>query len=89
VLNGIGGSTIEEAKRMMSYAEFQTWAKYKQMRGSINLGNRLESGFALMAWMFQKVHGGTAEQADFMPHLDRQPADIKAVMQMLSPKGPR
>jgi hypothetical protein len=61
--------------------------KFKQMRGSINLGNRLESGFAMLAWMYQKAHGGDGEQIDFMPHADRQQFEIQSVMSMLTPKG--
>lgn len=70
MLNGIGGSTVAEAKERITYAEFVDWMTYRKMRGSLFNGNRLESGFALLAWMVNKACGGSAEQKDFMPHAD-------------------
>jgi hypothetical protein len=84
VLNGIGGRTVEEAQERMSYAEFLDWLTFIKMRGSLNLGNRLESGFALLLSSWIKSKGGTAEQIDFMPHADRDAADINSVMGMLA-----
>lgn len=80
---GIGGRTVAEAKQRMTYAELVDWLTYKQMRGSLFVGNRLESGFALLASMISRAFGGTAEQIDFMPHADRQAADLNSVMNIL------
>ena len=43
VLNGVGGSTIAEAKERLSYAEYRAWVAYlKDKRGSLHPGHRLE-----------------------------------------------
>jgi hypothetical protein len=68
VLNGIGGRTIAEAKERMSYAEAQDWAEYIERRGSINLGKRMEYGFALVGMLISRATGGKATMKDFMPH---------------------
>lgn len=44
--------------------------KFRTMRGSLFTGNRLESGFALIALMINRAVGGKAEQRDFMPHAE-------------------
>lgn len=62
---------MEEAKERMSYAEFLNWLVYKQMRGSLNTGNRLESLGGLLASTILKAIGGKAEAADFMPHAEK------------------
>lgn len=87
MLNGIGGATIEEAKQRISYVEFLSWIAYKNKRGSLNIGNRLESGFALIASILSKAHGGTSEMKDFMPHADEKVADVSDVMNLLSGKA--
>ena len=86
VLHGVGGATIEQAKQQMTYAEFQDWVKFRNMRGSLFTGNRLESGFALMAYMISRATGNKHEIVDFMPHADRDASDLTSVMKMMSPK---
>jgi hypothetical protein len=54
------------------------------MRGSFHIGTRLESGFALLAYMVSRVSGGTAEPRDFMPHADTPEASLSDVMNILS-----
>lgn len=49
VLSGVGGRTIEEAQRRMTYGEFLQWMAYRRKRGSFNLGMRVERGTALIA----------------------------------------
>lgn len=51
VLHGIGGRTIAEAKRTLSWVEAQQHLAYIRRRGSLNLGTRIEAGFALLAWL--------------------------------------
>ena len=80
MLHGVGGATIEEAKQRITYAEFQDWVRFRNMRGSLFTGNRLESGFALLAWIVQKGLGGTREMVDFMPHADRSAATLQDVI---------
>lgn len=68
----------------MSYAEAMDWAEYLRRRGSSNIGMRLEAGFALIASALNNALGGTASQADFMPHFDQAPGTIDDVMKALS-----
>jgi hypothetical protein len=68
----------------LQYAEFLDWLAYRRMRGSFHIGTRLESGFALIAYMISRVSGGTAEPRDFMPHADAPEASLSDVMNILS-----
>lgn len=78
MFNGIGGATIEEAKQRMSHAEFQNWITFRNMRGSLFVGNRLESGFGLLAYMVNRGLGGKHTMSDFLPHADKpdQPKEM-------------
>jgi hypothetical protein len=84
VLNGVGGRTVEEAKRRMTYAEARQWSAYMQRRGSLHVGLRLEAGFALIAATINNALGGHATAADFMPHRDAPEGTIADVMKTLS-----
>jgi hypothetical protein len=53
------------------------WHAYMQKYGVLNVGTRLESGFALIAYMISKALGGDAKIEDFMPHYAKEPADIQ------------
>ena len=89
MLAGIGGRTVAEAKENLQFAEFMDWLRYRQMRGSFNIGTRLESGFALLAWIINRALGGKAEQHYFMPHAgptEQQSATLGDVMAILSGK---
>ncbi|WP_444956790.1 phage tail assembly protein T [Microbulbifer sp. ZKSA002] len=71
MLNGIGGCTIEEAQRRLSYQEVQSWAKYRELRGSLHPGMRIERSTALLATLYANAHrgkGAPAKITDFMPH---------------------
>lgn len=70
VLNGIGGRTIAEAQERMTYAEAYSWYLYIRKHGSLNIGSRLEYGFALIAKQINRALGGKAEITDFMPHFE-------------------
>lgn len=70
----------------MQYTEFLDWLTYRHMRGSLFMGNRLESGFALIASLISQAAGGKAQQQDFMPHADLPDATISDVMNILSGK---
>jgi hypothetical protein len=45
----VGGRTIAEAKRNMTYAEARQWVLYVTKRGPLNPSRHLERGFALLA----------------------------------------
>ena len=90
MLAGIGGSTVAEAKERLQYAEWLDWLTYRRMRGSLHMGTRTESGFALIASLISRACGGHASQMDFMPHADQPaPTDgtIADVVAILSGKS--
>lgn len=62
----------------------QAWAEYLRLRGSLNVGLRVEQGFALLAMMLSRAFGGKADMEDFMPHFDKPEPDINEVMKILS-----
>jgi hypothetical protein len=71
VLSGIGGRTIEEAKRNISTKEFEFWKAYRLKYGSLSVIRRIEQGFG--GWMahythFQVEKGTDIDPFDFMPH---------------------
>lgn len=68
MLNGIGGRTIREAKDSMTHEEMLSWKAYMRKRGSLNIGRRLESGFALLAMVVNRTGGGKAKMDSFMPY---------------------
>jgi len=73
-LCGVGGRTIEEAQRNISYEEFVRWAKYRNKRGSLNVGLRAEHDLAMIVQMFanryRKEGSAPFTIYDFAPHLD-------------------
>jgi hypothetical protein len=81
---GIGGCTVAEIKERMSYAEALDWQSYIERRGTLNIGMRLEAGFALIAMVINRALGGHATLADFMPHYEAPEATIEDVMSMLA-----
>jgi hypothetical protein len=51
----------------MTYVEAMNWMRYRRQTGPLNLGLRLEDGFAMLATVFNNVMGGKAKFSDFMP----------------------
>ncbi|MCK8669302.1 hypothetical protein M1M11_30945 [Pseudomonas azerbaijanoccidens] len=70
MLNGIGGRSIAEAKARLTYPEAISWMSYVRQTGSLNLGKRIEQGFALLATVLNRANGGSAELSDFLPIRD-------------------
>lgn len=68
VLNGIGGRTIDEAKRRLTFDEAVLWNAYIQKRGSLHIGRRVEISGAIVASMLSRVHGGKSQFLDFAIH---------------------
>jgi hypothetical protein len=83
VLNGVGGRTIAEAKRCISYAELLDWARYRSMRGTLNVGLHVERGAALQAAMFANVNykKGGYTLLDFAPHLEEPELSLEEAME--------
>ncbi len=80
VLNGVGGSTIAEAKATLSYAEVLAWVAYRDKHGSLNLMRRTELAAALIALQVNRSGGGKAELYDFMPHHVRPGTQLERAM---------
>ena len=72
----------------MTYVEAMDWMRYRLQTGSLNLGLRLDEGFALLATVFNNVMGGKAKLSDFMPDRgcavapkEATPQDLLALLQ--------
>ncbi len=73
MLNGVGGSTIAEAKERLSYAEYRAWVAYLNKRGSLHPGHRLELALARIAALLGHALGADADPDAFRPHMALQP----------------
>lgn len=51
-MNGIGGNTIHEVKNTLSMLEVNQWAEYRNRRGSLNVGRRVEQAVGGIAAIF-------------------------------------
>jgi len=83
VLCGIGGRTIAEAKQNISYPEFLDWCSYRNKRGSLNIGMRVDQSVAIIASMYANSHskkGVTFKPIDFMPYADEPPITLDDAM---------
>jgi hypothetical protein len=68
VLRGIGGWTIAEAKRRMTYDEFVTWRAFINKHGLPALGSEAtERAFAVLTWRLDRANGGKTEISDWLP----------------------
>lgn len=85
MLAGVGGNTIAQAKANLTYDEALKWFDYLRQKGTVNLGTRLEWGFALIATVINNAHGGKAKMRDFMPFTrqEDEEASIDAAFLML------
>lgn len=86
VLHGIGGATVADAKRNLSYKEARDWFLFAKQRGGLIHTDRL---LATIATQINRLAGGEAEIGDFLPMLkpsnqNEQEADIGEVMNILS-----
>jgi len=82
VLCGIGGRTIAEAQARISFSEFQSWAAFRKLRGSLHIGMRVEYGFAQLLTMYansKSKHGGYRLE-NFMPHMPEMPISLEEAM---------
>jgi len=76
VLNGIGGRSIAEAMRTLSYAEVLSWMAYRKKRGSLNLGLRGDRQVALPARLFLQWCGVKhIGEFDLLPY-EQAPAPV-------------
>ena len=61
----------------MSYTEALDWMEYVRLRGPLDLGARLEQGFAMVAMAVNRSAGGKAELKDFLPQREEQDEDVE------------
>lgn len=82
MLAGIGGRTIAEAKERLSYREFLKWATYRDLRGSLNLGMRIEEGSALLSAIYlnSKSSKQKFKLTDFMTHAHEPEMSLEEAM---------
>ncbi|MBN3471302.1 hypothetical protein G0D98_23050 [Pseudomonas savastanoi pv. phaseolicola] len=80
VLNGIGGSTIAEAKANITYSEVLAWSAYRDKHGSLNPMRRIELSGAMIALQVNRANGGEADLYDFMPHAERPAITLEQAM---------
>lgn len=72
-LAGIGGNTIHQVKTNLTMVEVNQWAVYRQRRGSLNIGRRIEQAAANIIAM--NINKGLkvedwVEPLEFMPNED-------------------
>ena len=81
-MHGIGGHTIAQAKDALSYPEFLTWVKFRNKRGSLHTGMRVERGAALLATLYANSHSKDSGYTvyDFMPHEDEPEMSLEQAM---------
>ncbi|ERL54948.1 hypothetical protein [Psychrobacter aquaticus] len=72
-LSGIGGNTIHQVKSNLTMLEINQWAEYRDIRGSLNIGRRVEQAAAnIIAMNINKElkFEDWVEPLEFMPHED-------------------
>lgn len=80
---GIGGRTIEEAQRRLSYTEFLSWVAFRRLRGSLHTGMRIEYNAGVLASMYANAHSknGGHRLYDFTPHIKEPPVSLDDAME--------
>lgn len=81
-MHGIGGSTIAEAKERISITEYYQWARFRNKRGRLNDGFRLEVAIARLSAMFANVNSknGGFTANDFAPFMDAPELTLEQAM---------
>lgn len=81
---GIGGKTIEEAQRNISYEEFTRWVAYRNKRGSLHFGMRIEKSSALLSQIIANRYRKEGKEPftiyDFAPYHDEPELTIDDLM---------
>lgn len=67
---GIGGRTVEEAKRSMSYAEFLAWCEYRNRQGCLHQGMRIDRAVSRLMAAYFNAHskGKSFKPMEFSPY---------------------
>lgn len=82
MLSGVGGKTIAEAKQSMSWVEFNRWVAYRNKRGSLNPGLRLELVLARFQALWANAKMGKSEfkPSDFTGCIDEPELTIEELL---------
>lgn len=68
----------------MSYQEFCSWVRFRNKRGTLHQGMRIERGFALLATIYSNRHLKQGVQAfkltDFMPNEQERAISLQDAM---------
>lgn len=68
MLCGVGGWTVAEAKRRITYEEYVMWRAYIKKHGLPALGSEAtERAFAVLTWRLDRAHGGKTDISDWLP----------------------
>ncbi|WP_218646841.1 hypothetical protein [Acinetobacter sp. SwsAc6] len=87
VLSGIGGCTIAEAKSNITNAEVSQWVAFRNKRGSLFIGRRIEQGFGNLIATYLGSKGAKDVKAQsFMPH-EEQPQEMSLEEYMMQNYG--
>lgn len=91
VLAGVGGRTVAELRRNMSWAEFHAWMQYRAKHGPLHIQPHIEHAAALVAYVISGTvpRGKGQKGADFMDFLPQreltrvqepEPIDLETAM---------
>lgn len=85
MLCGIGGNTIAQAQQNISYVEFLDWVQYRNRRGSLNPGMRVERAGAMVATLIanqnRKKDSSPVSFYRFAPHHDEPVVSMEDAME--------
>ena len=83
MLAGIGGRTIAEAQERLSYAEFLSWKAFREKRGELHFGLRLDRNIGLFLAMYANTHSknGGYSRFDFSPFEDEPELTLEEAME--------
>ncbi|MDN5622360.1 MAG: hypothetical protein L0G96_04435 [Acinetobacter sp.] len=78
---------MAEAKRCLSSRELKLWRVFRQKRGSLFIGRRIEQGFGNLMATYLSIKGAKDVKAQsFMPHED-QPQEMSLEEYMMQNYG--
>lgn len=74
---GVGGRTIAQAKRALSFGEVEVWQSFMRKRGPVSMQRRSDWPAALIAMLLSRLGGDkTSRMMDFMPFADKNDGEI-------------
>jgi hypothetical protein len=68
----------------MTHVEAIRWQVYMRQRGTLNLGLRLEAGFALLAAKIDWAVGGKSKVTDYLPKREQPQIEVATAQDMFA-----